>query len=270
MGQGGAGQRPGCGSRPVGIGNDMARRKILRASGSRSDHGHASSGAGVPRLGLPPADTAYLQQNGASLLSLLDRLHHDGDLGSALTTNRPVTAGEVFRKTWVRRFTEDLAIIRDRVPFVDEKLFRWMRTETAELELSTRSPDFDVVVRAPTHGDLWTENILVDVDRYWILDWDDLAIGDPVVDDAVLLFNLYGGDLDRWSADRPPLDPSERHRFEVAARTQLLDLVIDTLADWVELPVDTPDIEQVRSDKEAVHRSALADYRDRYVITETR
>lgn len=216
------------------------------------------------RLDLPPANPAYLRQHGATLLGLLDRLHHDGDLGSALATNRPVTAGEVFRRAWVRRFTEDLAIICDRVPFAGERLLQWMRAETVALELATRAPSFDVVVEAPIHGDLWAENILVDACRHWILDWDDLAIGDPVVDDAVLLYNMHGCNLDRWSAERPPRDPAEGTRFAVAARAQLLDQVIDTLADWVELPASTPVIDRLRHEKEISHRTALADYRERY------
>lgn len=139
-----------------------------------------------------------------------------------------------------------------------------MRTETGALELTTWAPSFDVVVRAPMHGDLWAENILVGASRYWILDWDDLAIGDPVVDDAVLLFNLHGCDPDRWSADRPPRDAAEGDRFVAGARAQLLDQVIDTLADWVELPASTPASDQLRSDKEMVYRTALGVYRERY------
>lgn len=217
-----------------------------------------------PRLELPHADADYLQQNLAVLLALLDRLHTDDGLRSELGADQPVTAGEVFRWTWIRRFTDDLELIGDRVPFVDDTLLRWMRTETEALELSTWSPAFGVAVRAPMHGDLWAGNVLVAPDRFWILDWDDLTIGDPVVDDAVLLFNVHGADVDTWGSDRPSQGAAERQRFVLSARAQLLDRVIDTLADWVELPASTPAVDKIRTGKESEHRAALAEYRERF------
>jgi thiamine kinase-like enzyme len=119
-------------------------------------------------------------------------------------------------------------------------------------------------VTSAIHGDVWCDNVMIGPGKIWLIDWDDLRIGDPVVDAAILLYGSYGSDLGAWAGAWPPQDQDEATRFEVALRAQALDAVIDVLADWVEAAKAPDHVDGVRADKEAAHRSALAQYRDLY------
>ncbi|MDQ2845469.1 MAG: aminoglycoside phosphotransferase family protein [Actinomycetota bacterium] len=205
-----------------------------------------------------------LRQRLPDVLGLLDRLHTDDAITAALTPAGPMAnAGECFRATWIRRFRDDLQIINGRVPFVDERLLEWMHAETDTAEELTEAAAFKAPTLAPIHGDLWPENILVGPDRWWILDWDDLAFGDAVVDDAIVLFNAVSPTAVAWFDVRPPRNADEATRFELAARLQLLDAVIDNCADWMGTGM-VAERESTRLLKESAHRGALTDYRSRY------
>ena len=110
-------------------------------------------------------------------------------------------------------------------------------------------PAFDQPVHSAVHGDPWHENLLLGEDRLWLLDWEDLAVGDPVVDEAIVHMDAHGPDAG-WP-------DTERHR--VARRALFLDAVIDVAADWVEAtdPV-------VRATKERSWRAGLEAYRAAY------
>lgn len=110
-------------------------------------------------------------------------------------------------------------------------------------------PAFGETVHRAVHSDPWHENLLVGADRFWLLDWEDLGIGDPVIDEAIVLMGAHGPDGD-W-----PM--TERH--DVARRALLLDGVVDVAADWVE--TNDP---LVRRSKEQTWREGLETYRSRY------
>jgi len=143
-----------------------------------------------------------------------------------------------------------------------------MMGETRELEgLARDLPAFQHPAGSPTHGDLWPNNILVTEDgRFFIIDWDDLALGD-----AALEFSIVLGQLWRHSAITQaeieamlPAEPYVRERFHVCLRALVLDEVIDSLADWVESGF-APDLQpEIRPEKERIHREGLALYRQLY------
>ena len=64
-----------------------------------------------------------------------------------------------------------------------------MREESLRVEAAVTSMEsFSRPAESPVHGDLWQDNILVaDDGRIRIIDWDDLALGDPALEFAVLL-----------------------------------------------------------------------------------
>jgi aminoglycoside phosphotransferase (APT) family kinase protein len=129
-------------------------------------------------------------------------------------------------------------------------------------------PAFGEAADAPTHGDLWLNNLLVTSEGEWfLLDWDGLALGDPALDWG-MLFGPSRTDL-RTAADRalPPAitaDPAVRERLALYARASLLDWIIDPLADWIDAGESPEHIVEVRAEKERIHRAALAAYRQRY------
>jgi hypothetical protein len=222
-----------------------------------------------PRLGHPRATQSDFIARVDQLLDLLGALHCDADLADELAGTTSPTTGEAFREVWHRRLSEDLARLAESpVPFVDDQLVTWMAAETAALGAATNSAAFAGLATSPVHGDLWTENVLGAPDRLWVLDWDDLSLGDPLLDESIVLFNAYGADIGSWQAVRPPREAAEAARFAVAARAQQLDLVIDSLADWVEAAKATEHREAVRDGKEQVHRLALQLYREQYADDE--
>ncbi|MDP9443605.1 MAG: phosphotransferase [Actinomycetota bacterium] len=118
----------------------------------------------------------------------------------------------------------------------------------AEVEvLAGLVASLDDEVHVAMHGDPWHENVLLEPDRVWLLDWEDLSVGDPVVDDAILLMDARGPNVDDWSIGR---------RYDVARRALMLDAAVDTAADWVENTDPA-----TRAWKERAYLEGLAAYR---------
>jgi hypothetical protein len=203
------------------------------------------------------------------VLDLLPRLHGDANLAALLAENEIPECSEYFIGVYIDRFDEDLRTVAGNLPpFVSLSLLDWMMGETRELEgLARDLPAFHHPAASPTHGDLWTSNILVTPQGKWyIIDWDDLALGDPALEYAIFLGPLWRNGI--LSPDEVeallPTDAALRERFRLCLRGFLLDQVIDTLADWVECTFAPEHQDQVRAGKELDHREALDLYRKIY------
>jgi aminoglycoside phosphotransferase (APT) family kinase protein len=109
------------------------------------------------------------------------------------------------------------------------------------------------------HGDLSEANVLLTGNGWYVVDWDDLTLGDPAVDFAVLLWPVLwkGGD---WRTFLH-LENDVAQRLEVCIRAQLLDEIIDPLADYVEADVVPSHAAEVRMAKRRRHEEALERYR---------
>jgi aminoglycoside phosphotransferase (APT) family kinase protein len=104
-------------------------------------------------------------------------------------------------------------------------------------------------------------NILVTAKDWFVVDWDDLAIGDPAVDFAVLLWPILreGGEWRNFF--RSGTEDGFVERIEICFRAQLLDEVIDPLADYIEARAVPSRREDVRLVKRKRHEEALEKYR---------
>jgi hypothetical protein len=175
------------------------------------------------------------------------------------------TALDVYEEGLGRRAREDLAGIRRAPPdFLSPDTLAWMGEEAASLhDAVARASCFAEELRTPAHGDLWLENLLASPEGGWhVLDWDELAIGDPVLDLATVTGPSLGDltPLKLRETASEALGPAERERLGWLGRATLLDWVIDPLADWVEAVVAPRHLAEVRADKERQHRAALALY----------
>jgi len=217
-----------------------------------------------------PADLAAQPGLFREVLDFLQRLHGDEELAGALADNGVPSCAEYFLGLYIDRFDQDLLIVApDLPPFVSLPMLDWMMGETRELEgLARDTAAFQFPASAPIHGDLWVNNILVTVDGQWaVIDWDDLALGDPALEYGILLGPLWREGL--YSIEDlehllPP-DPALRERFGLCLRAFLLDEIIDPLADWVESGFAPEHQAHVRAEKERKHKAALALYRDQYL-----
>jgi hypothetical protein len=198
-------------------------------------------------------------------------LHHDRELAVRLARSGDgATCADIFMREYAARFAADLeGVESDRPPFVAPATVAWMRGEAEALEEAVASaPAFREPAAAPTHGDLWIENLLVTPGGEWfLLDWDGLALGDPALDWG-MVFGPTRTDL-RTAADRAlpaavTADGGVRERLPIYARASLLDWVLDPLSDWIEAREAPEHLAEVRAEKERVHRTALAAYRGRY------
>lgn len=194
-------------------------------------------GFAMPRIPSQPATEALIP----SVIDLADRLHRDVELAGALPEEeRPRTFREAFLDLWIERFTSDLDELdtENRVPpFVTTSTMDWMREETARLADMTSGSSFDGEPTGPVHGDLHLANALVEPGTWWLIDWDDLHRGDPAADLAMLLSPLIerGQSVDELLGER---NKAFAERFAVCQRAVLLDLVIDSLADWADADID--------------------------------
>jgi hypothetical protein len=197
------------------------------------------------------------------LIQLVNCLHQDADLGARLNSGRSSakTCLDHFVETYIHRFTADLEAIGDAPPsFVSSALLQWMRQETERLrERADSDPAFHRPADQPVHGDLNEGNVLVTPAEFFILDWDDLAIGDPGVDFAVLLWPMVSQGRS-WRDFFTELDDAFSSRIEVCLRAQLLDEVIDPLADFVAADAVPSRQAEVQLVKRTQHQDALERY----------
>jgi Ser/Thr protein kinase RdoA (MazF antagonist) len=192
-----------------------------------------------PFLDADVATSTSIRVRYAEVQAALDGLHADRDLADLL--GAPTTSGAAFRDVWVSRFEADLSIIAGHVaPDVHAFL-------TAEVEhLSGLVDSLDEQVHSVMHGDPHHENVMFGPGRVWLLDWEDLCVGDAVVDDAILLMDAHGAAAP-WPVGR---------RYDIARRALMLDAAVDVAADWVQNSDPA-----VRRSKLRAHLEGLAAYR---------
>ena len=143
---------------------------------------------------------------------------------------------------WLERFVADLDVIEG---FIAKDLHAYLADQVDQLADLVDALDDEV--HSAVHGDPWHENVLLSPDRLWLLDWEALAVGDPVLDDAILRHDALGTDPHLW-----PDTPADT----VARRALMLDGVVDNAADWIENADPL-----VRRQKEAAYLAELETYR---------
>lgn len=201
-----------------------------------------------------------------AILQPLAGLWADRNLALALASGAAISAGEAFLASFDRRFREDLAGIRAAPPpFVSSDLIPWLEGEVDRLAERVRAEAaFGEDLRSPVHGDLWLNNVLwVDRDAWWLLDWDDLRIGDPAADVAALLGPSAGDLRPLKQVERAAglLTVGQRARLPLLGQATLLDWVIDPLSDWIDADTSPAHAAEVRAEKQRVHQEALGLYR---------
>lgn len=203
-----------------------------------------------------------------SVIGFANRLYLDSELARALPEDdQPDDFREAFLDLWIERFTTDLDELEaeDKLPpFVDTYAMSWMRDETARLADMTSAAPFDGEPTGPVHGDLHLANVLVEPGgNWWVIDWDGLQCGDLAADLAMLLSPMIerGQSVTELLGAR---DENFAERFAVCQRAVLLDLVIDSLADWADADHIPHAAAAIRETKRATHERGFALYRERY------
>ncbi len=207
----------------------------------------------------------------AAIAPVIEQLHGDGELAARIAADEaPRPCRDTFLDTYADRFREDLAYVAAHRPaFVSPEALAYFRGEAEALEAEVHAhPAFAEAATMPIHGDLWLDNLIRGSDgRWWVLDWDEMAIGDPAMDWAMLL-GPTARDLAPLSVDALPpataADAGLRERFQVYTRAALLDWALDPLADWIDAETVPQHAATVRAVKERQHHAALALYRARY------
>ena len=193
-----------------------------------------------PFIDVPVATRGTLHERFEQARSVLTGLHGDAVLADLL--GPPTTTAECMREVWLERFVADLDIIEG---YVAKDLHAYLTDEVEAFGILV--DELDEPVHAAVHGDPWHENWLVAPDRLWLLDWEDLSVGDPVVDDAVLRHDALGTDRQHWP---------HTQAHAVARRALLLDAAVDAAADWVE---NTDPV--VRALKQSAYLAGVEAYR---------
>ncbi len=177
------------------------------------------------------------------ILTMVIRLHADQVLGMVLRgLDGPRTCLMSYLLTYQSRFREDLKSVEEHPPvWLADGQLAGIRREVRTLEELTRSSRaFQFPANSPVHGDLRPGNILRAHDsRWYVLDWDDLTIGDPALDWILLLSPLGQARAEfpvgfGWQELISRSDPGLEQRMEFYTRAYLLDLVLDGLADVVD------------------------------------
>jgi hypothetical protein len=200
-----------------------------------------------------------------ALTNVLTRLNADRALAEALATPHPVTARDGYRDSFHRRFVSDLGTISaSPPPFVNDAVIGQLSSAVDALrDAVERDGAFDEVLTTPIHGDLWLNNVLwSSSDRWYLIDWDDLRIGDAAADVATLTGPSAAdlAPLKLREVGARDLTAAQRSRLDLLGRATLLDWAIDPLADWIDADVVPGIGPAMRAEKERLHRGALRLY----------
>ena len=200
---------------------------------------------------------------------LLQQLWNDAALTEALPARSGATAAHDYLDTYHARFTEDLRFVRGARPaFVTQDTLDYLEEQAIQLAAHVQdAAAFQELLHSPVHGDLWLDNILWrDATSWHLLDWDEVRIGDPAMDVAMLTgpSNDDGTPLKLADATVDLLPRAARARLPLLGQASLLDWAIDPLADWIDADAAPDHTAEVRREKEAVHRQALGLYQERY------
>ncbi|WP_443135250.1 phosphotransferase [Halobacillus litoralis] len=156
---------------------------------------------------------------------------------------------------------------RESLPFVEEETFEMFHKMTDQLEKEVQQanhfqrPADDVV-----HNDLSQQNILVNEEKFCMIDWDDLTIGDAAADYAALLWPwFYREEWPIWEGKVRDLAGIEVvDRMKLYFKAKLLDDVIDVLADYIEAEKFPEVKERTQQRAKATHLRALELYMAHY------
>jgi fructosamine-3-kinase len=200
---------------------------------------------------------------------LIANLHGDEDIASRLPG--PIrTCAAAYFECYHARFNEDLEFVAaSPPPFVDHDRISWLQREIVALAARVEeSAAFSAPADRPVHGDLWLNNVLIDrTGRWYLLDWDGLALSDPVID-WTMLFGPTREDPCAASPDlvlsHVPMSGDEQSRLDVYLQASQLDWVLDPLADWVQSAREPEHGAVVRRANEKVYWKALATYQSRF------
>jgi hypothetical protein len=204
------------------------------------------------------------------VLRVVGLLHADPELAQHLRQEGPTrSCFDCLVSRYTGMLREDLDGIRaEPPPFVRPDRLRWMSEQVDVLEqLAQGSGAFSGPAHAVVHGDLWWNNLLVASSGAWyLLDWDDVSLGDPAVDYAALLFPFTCGPALRPWQDFPIPTQDEAFPLRMALyrRAQVLDGVIDVLADWIDAREVPAAQAEVRTRKQAEHEHFLRVYEAEY------
>lgn len=201
--------------------------------------------------------------------SVIEALHRDEQLAGRLPG--PVhDCAEAYRRSYHERFTEDLEFVAaSPPPFVDAALLAWIRSRVSRLEARVNElPAFREPAGCPIHGDLWINNVWLEgADRWYLLDWDGVCLGDPVID-WTMLFGPTRSDPRATTEGEVlkyvRLSDLERERLSVYAEASQLDWLLDPLSDWVGSENEPEHGPAMRQANARVHAQALLNYRTRY------
>jgi len=204
----------------------------------------------------------------SQIIDLVDRFHADAGLRSDLASlESPKTYSDFFLETYIDRFTADLEGIKaDPPPFITSGLMQWMNDETLRLrEKAVSTQVFHVPAIEPVHADLHEGNVMVTSTGWSIVDWDDLALGDPALELTILIWPLVWQGK-QWQEFVTARDNSFAERMQVCLRAQLLDEVIDNIADYVEAESVPSRTLEVQRAKKRRHEEALRRYSRMYGV----
>jgi hypothetical protein len=204
------------------------------------------------------------------LLRVVGLLHADRELAQKIASNGLIrTYLDCFRSRYIDMLREDLKMIQvEPPPFISPSRLRWMSEEVDALEKQAReSGAFGETLQAVTHWDLWWNNVLVSPSGQWyILDWDDMGFGDPALDYSAIVFPLTCSPINRdWhSFSIPYQGEAFSVRMALYCRAQVLDGVIDVLADWIECRDVPASQAEVQAGKQAEHEHSFRIYQAEY------
>ena len=200
---------------------------------------------------------------------MVRKLHGDTEM-AALLPGPVSSCAQAYLDSYHDRFMEDLAFVAsDPPPFVSPDRIDWLRSQISILQTRVQqSPAFREPADCPVHGDLWLNNVMVDHAGHWyVLDWDGLRLGDPVIDWTM----LFGPSRAQPQAateevvlSHDALNGAERQRLTLYAQASQLDWVLDPLADWVQGSREAEHGARVRTANERIHHEALQAYAVRY------
>ncbi len=122
----------------------------------------------------PYPNHAWVVEHQDEVATLLSRIHRDAELSALVASPRR----EVFQ----------VALLHESRRLVDDALGQRHGLGAAEEWLTTHRPVLPDAELVPTHGDISPKNFLITPRGLIMIDWDDVALADPMRDLGPLLW----------------------------------------------------------------------------------
>ncbi len=211
------------------------------------------------------SNTEHIQQ----VLEIAKRLNNDKILFDKLKSDINITSSVFFDSFLLNRIGNDYKILSNmQLEPAHKEMLPWLHKEIENIKYMVGSNEFfNVEALTVVHRDLNFDNIVIDnSSQIKIIDWDDLGIGDSIVDSLILLWPFYFDGNDDFYYYINNIEKRDSVR-DLYIRSFLFENIIDSLVDYYDISVlKDYSLNPYIVEKKTIYQKAFNLYKKNYLV----